>query len=239
VTKKSILQLGIACLAVVGYAESRSDAALVLNLNNGAVVVNDNGAGDLDPAIGRLVASQTVGGTIVSVTAATSNSPGTATAGLLQLQQLEINNSAAGGAASLRVQISDTGYTAPGGAATPMTLDSDFGGTFTNAGAGNTVTFQSFADPANAQPPAGTSTAVLTATKSGGQATEQFSGSNQANWTRGAGAYSLGAVANITINGGSQVNVSGTTTATAVPEPASFACVGAAGLLALRRRKVR
>jgi len=239
VTKKTILQLGVACLAVTGFAGVRAHGALILNLNSGAVVVTDNGAGDTDPAVGRITNTSTVAGFGVAISVAQSNSPGTPTAGLLSITSLDIQN-LGGATASLRVQTSDTGYTAPGAAATPMTLQNSIGGTFSSAAIGNTVTFQSFADPANAQPAAAVSTAVLTATKSTAQISEQFSGSNQTNWSRAAGPYSLSNVAVITLSSGGQVNISGTTTATAVPEPASlgFLATGA-GLLTLRRRKVR
>jgi len=230
--------MGAGCLAGAAFFCSRGvDAALILNLN-GATTITDNGAGDSDPAVGRIVNTSVVAGFGISISIAASNSPGTATAGLLQISSLVIENQTPS-PGTLTITTSDTNYTLPGGAGTPMTLENDIGGTFALGSAvGNTVSFRSFADPANSQPAGPVSTPALTFIKATTNTTESFSGSNQAAWTRAAGPYSLANQAVITLASGGQVNISGTTTAEAVPEPASLALISAvAGALLVGRRR--
>jgi len=237
-TKKILLLAGAACIGAAGLVCSRANAALMVNLN-GVITVTDNGAGDTDPAVGRITTTQTVPGFGISVDIASSNSPGTATAGLLTINSLDIQNLGTA-AAALTVTTSDTGYTAPGGAATLMNLDSDIGLTFSNGAIiGNTATFKSSADPANAQPAAAFNTALLTFTKATANSTESFNGSNQTTFTRLGTPYSLSNTAVITLSPGGQVNLGGTTTATAIPEPAALGCLAGLGMLAVRRRNGR
>lgn len=234
---KHVLGVCAAAGLAVGAFSQSADAALILNYNNGAVVVSDNGAGDSDPAVGRIVNVANIAGFGVSINVGTSNSPGTSANGTLQISSLSIENLNPVSAA-LSIRLSDTDYTLPGSGASPaMTLSSSVGGTFTDAAIGNTASFQSFADPANGQPAAAVFTAPLSFTKNLASNPESFSGDNSTNWVRGAGAYSLSNLITMNLSSGAQLNIAGTTVVT--PEPTGLALLGilAAGTLARRRRQ--
>jgi hypothetical protein len=225
----------LAGACAVGLVATSARAALILNINNGAIVVTDNGAGDSDPTVGRISNTTTsAAGYSLAISLATSNSPGSATAGLIQLNSLDVHN--ATGTSPLDIRVSDTNFTSPGGAG-GMLLGSSIGGTFTGAAVGDSVQFQSFADPANGQPASAVSSANLTFTKAGTLPSDPFNGQNVTAWTRGAGAYSLADHVIINLSANGQVQISGATNAT-VPEPAvlSTLALGSLGLVARRRR---
>jgi hypothetical protein len=229
------LVLGCA-VGVAFWGSADAQAALVLNLNNGAIVVNDNAPGlDSDPAVGSITNTSTVGGFGIAISIANSDSPGTPSSATLQISSLEIKNQGVG-AGVLTIAVSDNNFTLPGGLGDAMTMYSDFGGTFSiNAALGNSVSFQSFVDPANITPANAVSTAPLNFVKTS-SGTQAFSGSNSAPWVHGAGAYSLRNVATVSLSTGGQLNISGTTTV--VPEP-TFVALGAlsTAVLGLRRRR--
>ena len=187
---------------------------------------------------GRIINTSVVAGFGVSVTVAASNSPGAPSGGLLQVQSLDIQNLSAT-PASLVIRVSDAGFTQPGGAGSPMLLSSSVGGTFTLGNVGDNVTFQSFADPNNAQPAGAVASPAQSFSKlNPALTTESFSSLTSAPFTRNAGAYSLTNITTTTLSAGGQLNISGTTTATAVPEPTTLALVGfgVTGLVVRRRR---
>jgi hypothetical protein len=230
------LVCGLGTLAVLGPSR-RADAVLVRNVQGVNVV--DNETGDSDTTVGRIVSNSNVSGFGVSISIGTSNSPGTAAGGLLQLSSLTIENNHAQ-AATLNIDLSDANFALPGDSGDVLDLLSSVGGTFTFAQPTDHISFQSFADPTGAQPVslAAASTAAINATA----AAPSFSGSAATVFPHGAGLYSLQSHASITLSPGAQLNLSGTTqAAAAVPEPAtlSLAALGAAGLLARRRRRTR
>lgn len=228
--------IALMLFAALGFVQP-SIAALVVDLQNGAVVISDNGALDSDPTVGSIINSTIVAGFGVSITVATSNSPGTPAAGILQVTSLGVQNLNAS-VGTLLVRVSDTNFTLPGGPLSAMNLESSVGGTFTLSPVGDLVNFQSFADPANLQP----ATAVLTPAQlfiksAPGLTTESFNSTNNVGWSRGAGAYSLTNITTIMLSPGGQMNVSGTTVATAVPEPGTAVLLGLAIPLLLSRRR--
>ena len=233
--------LGAMSLCVAGAAilafQKPANAALILDLQGGATTIVDNGAGDSDPTVGRIINTSVVAGFGVSITVAASNSPGDPTAGILQVQSLDIQNLNAS-PATLIVRVSDTNFTLPGAGGSPMKLESSVGGTFTLGAIGDVATFKSYADPANSQPAGPVSTPALTFLRATGNTTESFSGVDDVGWARGAGLYSLANVTTVMLSPGGQMNISGTTTATAVPEPATLALAGL-GLAAVAGKRQR
>jgi hypothetical protein len=217
-TRKLIMAAAVS--AGIFSAAAVTNAALILNINNGASVITDNGAGDSDPTVGRISNTFTSAGYPVVINLAASNSPGSSTAGLLQINSLDVENGA--NPATLDLRVSDTGYTSPGTAGSSMLLQNTLTGSFTQAALGNTVTMQSFADPANGQPAAAVSTPVLTFTKATPLTTEPFSGTNSVAWTRAAGPYSLADHIVLTLSANGQTQLTATTNATLVPEPATL-----------------
>ncbi len=232
--------LRVAALAAVALLipHSQAQAGLVLDFDNNAVVVNDNGPGDNNPAVGQISTNSTIAGFGVQISVAESNAPGTSTDGVLQIQSVDIQNVSASAQATLTIRLSQDGYTLPGGASSPMLLGSAMAGTFTSAGNTDSVQFRSFADPANGIPAGPVSTGNLSFTNTlGGVGPNPFNGGNTQNWTRGAGLYSLTSIATVTLSLGGIANISGSATATAVPEPVfSIGAMVAVGLLGRRRR---
>jgi len=223
--------VGVAALALPARA------ALIVTLN-GSTTITDNGAGDTDATTGQIIANTTVAGFGVAITVAKSNSPGAAGLGVLEISSLDVRNSNAGNA-TLTINVSDNNYTTPAGAAgSLMKLESTASGNLTSAAVGNNVTFQSFVDPANGQPTAANATPLLTFTKANPVLnSEPFAGTISSAWTRGAGAYSLTSVTTVSLAPNAQAQISGTTTASAVPEPTSLALLLAAAPLVARRRR--
>jgi len=217
-------------------AEQSAQAALILDIQSGGTVINDNGPGDSDLTVGRIINTTSVGGFGIAITVGTSNSPGNPFAGILQIQSLDIQNNNPN-QGTLILKLSDTNFALPGGAGTPMRLESDVGGTFTQCALGDNLTFQSFADPANAQPATAVSTPALLFTRtSAGTVAESFSGSNATNFVRNATPYSLANTLTVALSAGGQMNVSGTTSATIVPEPAALSLSALAGFALCRRK---
>lgn len=227
---------GALFVTALGLSTS-ANAALMVSYNGGAVVVTDNGAGDLNPNPGAIISSTNLAGFGVTITVGTSNSPGTSTAGVIQVSSLNVHNLGSG-TGTMSVTVSDTGFTNPGGAGTPMVLTSSVGGTFTNAAVGNTAMFQSFVDPANAQPANAIAAPAVNAVKLNAlAATESFDGNSAIPFIRGAGAYSLSNTINVSLAPNGQANISGTTTAGLVPEPVTLGALSGVAMFAARRRR--
>lgn len=231
-----------ALLAAIGVTaliipQRSANAALELSLDGGLPVV-DNAAGDSNPTTGVLVNTATVAGFVVTVSVASSNSPGNAASGQISIASLDITNAANSAPATLTIQTSDTGFTAPGAALSLMNLQSSVSGTFTATdSADDSVKFISFADPANGQPAAVNGTPQITINN----APPSTNGTNGGSFTRAAGPYSLSDTITVTLAPGDTANITGTTTATvntnSVPEPTLGVVPALAlGLLARRRR---
>jgi hypothetical protein len=223
-------------LAVVPAAR----AALIVDLQSGSTIITDNGPGDSDAALGRIINTSVVAGFGITITVGQSNSPGLTSGGILQIQSLDIQNLNPN-PATLIIKLSDTGFTLPGSAGNTLRLESSVGGTFTQANVGDSVIFQSFADPANAQPAVAVPTpAMLFGKLNPSLFNESFSGSNSVSFVRNAGPYSLSNEIIVSLSANAQANISGTTTATPIPEPgmASLILVAGAMMLRLHRRRI-
>ncbi len=206
-----------------------TQAAMFLTLESGATTVVIPGAG------GFATYSGTIGSFIGTYTFATSNSPGTATRGLLQVSSINVRNTSSG-IATLRITLQDTDYTAPGKTGDLLTLQSSIGGTIAESRPGDTVVFQSWADSGNA-PLAIASTAGPQVYASDSNVLQSYEDTVISPFFRGGASYSLANVTTVTLSAGAQTNISGTTSVL-VPEPASLSAVGMAviGLVARRRR---
>lgn len=231
--------LGFAGLAALAGFAPAAKAALIVDFGGAAPAVTDNGPGDSDLTSGRIISNTVVAGFGVSITVAASNSPGTSSVGVLNVQTLNIQN-LGGATASLTVRVSDNNYTAPGAIGWLMDLASSAGGTFTGGNVGDSLSFQSFADGTNAQPATAFAMPVQPFSKLTTLPTESFDNTITAQFTRGA-AYSLTNITSVTLSAGAQASFSGNTTATAaeppVPEPTGVAALLLGGLLATRRRR--
>jgi hypothetical protein len=165
-----------------------------------------------------------------------SNSPGTPSLTLLEGAVLHVTNNNST-SATLYIKLGDTDFTAP---ITPpsILLQSHIGGSVTVAGAHNTLTFQSYVDPADGQN-------SLTGFTPGPQTPTVTAGSynNDASTLITSGLtspYSITEYLKFTLDPRSQLGFQSNTTLSAVPEPSSLAlsCIGILGLVgyAWRRR---
>lgn len=156
----------------------------------------------------------------------------------LQIQSLDItkNTGLTSVPAVLTITVVDDGFLFPGGAGSPLVLFSALGGTLKGSAAGDSVTFQSFADPGGSSP--GPQTYV----SPGGAPPSTPVSFNVPDATvafvRGL-TYDLRSVTTISLtNGNESSNLSGSTTVS-VPEPSAalFGMLSSASLLLHRRRK--
>jgi hypothetical protein len=234
-------------------APTTGRAGFVMTLEEPGVsnlVINDGDPLDQDPTTGKLSFLGSFGDFTVKTAAigySNRTSPGTGVLAVLQLTDLAVRNTSAG-QKSLTILLSDTDFTFPGGTGSVLTVRSSIGGTFLLATAGDTFTFQSFADNSNVANGTQVKTDPLGFTSPGGVQTG-FNGDDSTDFTRGS-SYSLSNSSTFTISPGGQLNTSGTTSVigssgsgiAAVPEPGGLA-LGAVGFLMagacvrLRRRK--
>ena len=192
---------------------------LSISINGGApIVVQDNGAGDTNPAPNAITYNSTIIGFALSSITATTNDPGNPTSGFVSGSQVLFQNT---GNTPITVAVtpSDTGFTSPTGT---RRLESDFSASLVTPGAGD---FASLVSTANA-----TSTPTQTLTASGANSVIVPFGD--------AGVYSLKNVTTARLSPGATDFLT-STTSVIVPEPTSIGLLvfGALGLLARRRRK--
>jgi hypothetical protein len=223
-------------LAWSGFAQG----AFILTLQSGATTVSvpDNGSGDIDPTVGVITFTGPVGVYSTNITTGFSNEPGDTFGGLLQISSLNAHNGS-GGQATLTATLEDTSFTQP--ATTSLALGSSLGLTVLRSTAGDSLSFQSYADPSNTQGGTAVTTGVQSFTFPTVSTSTSFSDTATSVQFTGSGPYSMKNVTSLTLSALGQLNVSGTTTVSAtsgVPEPASLGMllVGT-GVLALRRRR--
>ena len=238
-----------AAFAAIIIPQRSANASLMITFTSGAstVTVTDQETSpvlDASPTVGEIITTTSVGTFGVQITVAVSNSPGSPSAGTLQITSLDITNSTNTGQQTLSILTSDTGYTQPGNPPLSMNLNSAFTGTFgSGAQPTDNASFQSFADPNNGQPATANPTAPLSFSYPTTEAPNftSFSANNNVSWLRLATPYSLADLTTVTLSPGASINITGTTTATAVspsvPEPTLGVVPALAlGLLARRRR---
>src|SRR5437868_13269053 len=93
-------------LALAFLVGPTAHGALILDYQNGATTVVDNGPGDSSPTTGTIINTSVVAGFGVAITVATSNSPGDPTSGLLQITSLDVQNNNPN-PATLIIRVSD------------------------------------------------------------------------------------------------------------------------------------
>jgi len=241
--KKHLIVLSALAAAILAGAGS-ARAALQLRLETaGATTVNvvDNGAGDTNPLAGQITFNGSIGNFATVITAGTSNSPGANGLAILQTHTISVRETTAT-RSTLTVTLGDTGFTNPSGA--NLQMGSSFSGTFLSSTAGESVSFQSYADPSNTALGKAVTSGLHTAQLvNGSQAPVGFSTADRTATFTSNGPYSLSDVTVINLSQNGEANVGGTTSVTlpagaGVPEPASIGvlALGALGLIARRRR---
>lgn len=234
---RGLAAAGLVCLGMSATAR----ATLVITLTNGAstVTVTDGEIApnlDQSAATGTIVYSGAVGAFLTTITVASSNSPGSPALAKLNVTSIDGFNTA-GSQQQLVVTVSDVNFAQPNG---PVALQSTYSGSFNNAQAGDSTSFQSFVDPTNslAEPPSlstlqsfNLSTAVL----------QSISDTSAPLPFSAPGNYSITDVTTITVAAGATWQVSGITNVTPLsggdtPEPATLALLAPASLLLMARR---
>jgi len=199
--------------------------SLADNMGNSASVT-DQGAGDVNLAVGAATFVGSVGNFVINVTTGLSKPIlGSATLPDIDLSSVDVTSTAGG---TLTLEVTDTDFIGNGGLADFV---SAIGGT---QGAGGSLSYKTFADCSNTA--FGTGIALQSQSFSGGGA---FSGSTTSPTALCSGDYSLTELVSLALPGG--FNTTSFDANLAVPEPATLALFGA-GLLAIplfsRRKRI-
>ena len=183
----------------------------------GPIIVMDNFPGDADLLFGTIVTLQSGFGDFnIQVAVGTSNRL-TGLGGAPDIAALDLVSVSArnlsGGTATLVIELSDSNFTVPGAAPTPQFLNSAPGGAWINSAAGDSITFQSFADPGNTLFGTAVAGAPLVATSPGDIVSPAIFTplADATAWTRSSAQYSLTSRLTIVASPGSQVSATGTT----------------------------
>jgi hypothetical protein len=227
--------LGVAALALLLAGTGRADAGFKMmlsdSLDGASVTIADNGLGDLNPALGVITFSGTVGEFAINVTSGLSKP----VLGSLSLPQMDLNSldtKLAGSAAdTLTIKLTDTDFVPFSGLGT---LTTTAGGTL--AGSVTSMKVQAFLDPTNTEFGTPGPGAQLTFS------TSPFAGSNSVGFGPLAAPYSLTMVETITAGAGAgSISFDNHLFVTNAPEPASLTLLGlgALGLLGYGWRKRR
>ena len=230
-------------VAVLGVFTGQANAALSITVSEAGyaplTITDSSNTGEAQ--VGYNVSYGTFKGNIEVATSNKLSSP-TPSEAILQITALLTSNTASG---TLTITTNDTAYSFPGLTGSTEYMDSVGSGTLAPSAAGDLVTFQSFATAntgvASSNVSAGLQSYVSPGVTSG---TLSFRDPTDVNTTfvRGS-AFDLTNIFTVSLAAANeQANLSGTTTVSIVPTPEPVSgtalVIGAAGLLARRRRSV-
>lgn len=232
--KKNLRFVVFAGILAMGMA-SPARAGLVIELSTDGVTWTT--AASQPSGTSATYSNANFNGFNISILSNDSNSPGTSTLTYLEGSAVHITNNNAA-AATLYVRLGDTDFTAPVNPPA-ITLDSQIGGSVTVAGANNTLTYQSWVDPANGQNSltgftAGPQTPNITGTP------KSYNSDATTTIVAGlAGPYSITEYFQFHLDHGSQLGFQSSTNLSAVPEPSSLtlSCVSVLGLVGYTWRR--
>ncbi len=226
----------IGILAMGMAAPARADLEVQLSTNG----VNWTTVASAGSGTSASYSSSNFHGFNISLLSDDSNSPGAGDMAYLEGANLHITNNNAG-TSTLYIKLSDTGFTTPVTSLDSIKLDSQIGGSVTTKGADNTLTFQSYVDPADGQnSPTGFTTGAQTPNVTG--TPKAYSSNTSMMITSGlTTTYSITETFKITLDHLSQIGFQSSTDLAYAPEPSSLATavLAALGLIGYGVRRLR
>ncbi len=227
---------GVAVVAALMAGKPANGALMLIASEPGFAPVTATEVGNTD----QVILSGPVGDFTTNIVIGFTNlgSPNSSIA-QLQVQSLDVeNNSGQGGTKTLTVTLEETTpFTFPGTASSVDLVTSALGGTVTPSSVGDSISFESFAIPATGPAVAAGPATYTFATANTGTMSFQVP-TTSVTFTQSP-SYSLEDVGSISLAGGETANISGTTTVSVVPEPASIGLIAGTALAGLARRRRR
>jgi hypothetical protein len=249
--RAATLLLGAAAVLVLGAGQSRADFVVKLETGSYSESISWDHAAYDDSGDKEISWVGSFHGFAINFVIATSNSPGSPDGAFLTIDSMTVDNPTSR-AGTLVISVTDTDFALPGSNGSLMDMDSSAGGSISKKGAslaGNSFTFQSYADLGN-QEFGKTITSGPQTFNATGNSTYSIGGApngdKSVDFTHGPEPYSLTDVSTITLNPGVKIQFSGNTDVSdplPAPEPATLAllltglpCLGLGGWLRRRGR---